>query len=330
MKKILIYDIAAEYGGAVSILNYYYQLHKQDKSNQYVYILSSYHLSNTDNIQVINIPVVKKSWFHRLWFDFVGVKKYLKQYDFDECISLQNTVVPCFKKKQTLYCHNALPYAEYRYSIIENKKLWLYQNIIGKLFNISARRADSIIVQTEWMKKALIKCGVYGDKISVQFPVVEIPQGYMYRKQKTVHFLYPANGADFKNHKVIVDACSELLSRGIYDFSVTFTLNGNESRSVAELFERTRKENIPINWIGMIERASLFDYYTKSVLVFPSFIETVGLPLYEASKVGCPILVADCAYSRDVVGSYDKIKFFNYNDAKRLADYMVQEINSRQ
>ena len=35
--RILVYDVAAENGGAVTVLNWFYGIHKEDKENQYVY-----------------------------------------------------------------------------------------------------------------------------------------------------------------------------------------------------------------------------------------------------------------------------------------------------
>ena len=52
--------------------------------------------------------------------------------------------------------------------------------------------------------------------------------------------------------------------------------------------------------------------------VFPSYIETIGLPLLEARSVGARILAADCRYARDLVGDYQKAEFFEMFDAERL------------
>ena len=91
--RILVYDVAAENGGAVTVLNWFYGIHKEDKENQYVYLLGKHTLENTDNITVINVPEVK-TWLHRLWFDYIGVKKYLCDYKIEQILSLQNTDIP--------------------------------------------------------------------------------------------------------------------------------------------------------------------------------------------------------------------------------------------
>ena len=62
------------------------------------------------------------------------------------------------------------------------------------------------------------------------------------------------------------------------------------------------------------------------MLLFPSYIETVGLPVYEAKSLGCPILVSDCAYARNIVNNYNKAEFFSWNDEKALAELMKKYI----
>ena len=73
-------------------------------------------------------------------------------------------------------------------------------------------------------------------------------------------------------------------------------------------------------------RTQLFEQYASSVLVFPSYIETIGLPLLEARSVGAPILAADCLYARDGVGDYERVKFFETFDSEALSRLMKQKI----
>ena len=168
--RILVYDVAAENGGAVTVLNWFYGIHKEDKENQYVYLLGKHTLENTDNITVINVPEVKKTWLHRLWFDYIGVKKYLCDYKIEQILSLQNTDIPFCKLPQTVYIHNALPFSEHRFSIDEDKKLWIYQNLIGSMIKQSIKRANIVIVQTNWMKNEVVRqTGISETKVRSYF-----------------------------------------------------------------------------------------------------------------------------------------------------------------
>lgn len=73
-------------------------------------------------------------------------------------------------------------------------------------------------------------------------------------------------------------------------------------------------------------RTQLFEQYASSVLVFPSYYETIGLPLLEARSVGAPILAADCLYARDGVGDYERAEFFEALNEKALCDLMRKVI----
>jgi glycosyltransferase involved in cell wall biosynthesis len=325
--NIMVYDIAAENGGAVSVLNYFYERHKNDKANHYYYMLSVLHLDENDNITVINVPKIKNSWISRLAFDYVGVKKYLKKYGIDEVISLQNTIIPCFKGKQTVYEHNALPFSEYRFSLREDRKMWIYQNIIAKFMIHAVKRADHVIVQTEWMKEAVDRrVKGAGEKTEIQFPKVGIPKGYRYKKTDKPIFFYPANGARFKNHRVVIEACEALKKDGYENYEVVFTLNGDETDEISKLYKISTDENLPVRWVGTLPREDVFGWYEKSALVFPSYIETVGLPIYEAENTGSPMILANCEYAKCVAKDYARAAYFDYDDAGALTELMAEYI----
>lgn len=321
--NIAVVDVAAESGGATSILKYFYEQHRQDKNNHYVYLLSVYHMEETDNITVINIPQVKKGWGSRLYFDFFGVNWYLKKYRIDEVLSLQNTIIPRFRGKQTVYEHNALPFAEYRFSLFEDRRMWIYQNVIGKFMIYAIKNANHVIVQTEWMKNAIAKkVPSARKKIEVCFPKVAIPKEYQYKNVGKKIFFYPANDAKFKNHRLVVDACRILKNIGYQDYSVVFTLKGNETKEISELYEDSLEEELNVEWVGQLPQETVYKFYESSILVFPSYIETVGLPIYEAILVGCPVLLADCQYAHSVANGYEKVQYFDYRNADELARCM--------
>ncbi len=327
--NVLVYDVAAESGGAVSILEYYYEMHSKDKKNHYYYVLSTYHLDKRDNITVIKVPFVKKSWFHRIWFDRVGSRKMLKRFRIDQVLSLQNLMLPSFKGKQTIYVHNALPFSEYRFGLREDPKMWVYQNIIGRMMFRSIKKADKVIVQTKWMKNVISRKCRCGDKVEVSFPEVSIPQGVAYRGDVgTARFFYPANESKFKNHRVIIDACKKLVSSGYTDFEVVFTLTGHENDHVSQLRREAEESGVHVMWKGLLPRDEVFRNYESSVLVFPSYIETVGLPIYEAMKVGCPIIVTNCRYAKAITKGYDNKASFDHDDADQLAEIMKKHIRA--
>ena len=90
-----------------------------------------------------------------------------------------------------------------------------------------------------------------------------------------------------------------------------------------------KNKNLNINWIGTLDYAEVIGMYEKSVLLFPSYVETFGLPLKEARTVGAPILAADMPFSREILDGYDKVKYFGYKDHKLLSKLMSDCILKR-
>lgn len=179
------------------------------------------------------------------------------------------------------------------------------------------------------MKRACVeKLKVDAEKIEVMPPKIniEVKKYFEPSEESFSTFFYPASGIDFKNHKAIVDACLKLQEAGIENFRVIFTLKGDENGNVRQLDKKVKDHGLPIEFIGSISRQEVFDCYSKSVLVFPSYIETVGLPLFEAKRHRAPIIASDCAFSHEVLEGYDIVRFFNPFDSGELKEEMSNAI----
>lgn len=327
--NIMVFDVPAESGGALSVLKYFYSEYKADENNNYIFVVSKPEMKEAHNIKVLRYPWIKKSWLHRLYFDSLIAPKLIREHEVDEVLSLQNVIIPHTKIKQTVYVHNSLPFAEYRFSIIENRLLWIYQNILSKGIFKSIKNANKVIVQTQWMKKACVeRLNINSEKIEVMPPKIniEVIKHFIPTKESLSTFFYPASGVEFKNHKVIVDTCLEMKKLGIHNYKVIFTLKGDENKKISDLYKKVKEQGVPIDFIGSISRDIVFEYYSNTVLIFPSYIETVGLPLIEAKLHGTPILVSDCAFSHEILEGYDKVEYFNPFNSSELTKEMCKMI----
>ncbi|ERJ10939.1 glycosyltransferase [Haloplasma contractile] len=328
--KIMVFDVPAESGGALTILKQYYDAAIKDKDSEWIFVVSTPNLNEYENIKVLNYPWIKKSWFHRLYFDNFVAHKLVENYDVDEVLSLQNILVPKVKIRQTLYLHQSLPFAEKRYGVTENFKFWVYQNIISKMIFKSIRKADKVIVQSKWIIDAVIKkTRISKKKLVLKQPEikVEIKKQYKPSKSNIKLFFYPAGSMIYKNHDAIVKACKLLHDKKINNFKVVFTLNGYENSHISSLKAFIDNENLPIDFIGMISIEKVYDFYSKSVLLFPSFIETFGLPLLEAKMHQTPIIASDCAFSREILDDYNRVEFFDPFNSVNLSEKMLTLLN---
>lgn len=319
--KTMIFNLAAEKDGALTILNQYYNAAAKDTTNKSIFVVSTPKLKVLENVEILNYPWVKKSWFHRLFFDKFIASKLVRKYKPDEVLSLQNVIVPGVKVKQTLYLHQALPFVEKKFKITENFKFWVYQNIISKMIIKSIRKADIVIVQTKWIKDAAIKkTHVNAEKFLLKKPDLNIEVKKVYEQQSVSKkiFFYPATCFEYKNHMAIVDAILKMSKLDRNKIEVVFTFNGSENKLAQNIYKICTDEMLPIKFVGNLNISEVYDLYSKSILIFPSYIETLGLPILEAKAHECPIIVSDCAFSKELLVDYDKVIYFDPFDSDKL------------
>jgi len=328
--RIAVFDVAAESGGALSVLQDFYNDFRNDPDNTYIFFVSKPELESCANIDVLRYPWIKTSWLHRLYFDYFCAGRLSERHHADQILSLQNVIVPFAKVPQTLYLHNSLPFVDYRFRLTENPLLWIYQNIISRSIFASLRSASHVIVQTKWMKAACVaRLKIDPDKIEVRPPKIFVQAKTFFRYDETSRrtFFYPASAYVFKNHAIIIKACLNLKKRGIEDYKVILTIRGDENKAVAELHQIVKKYDLPVDFLGPITRDEVFDLYTKTVLLFPSFVESSPLPLSEAMLHGGVILASDYPFSREVLTDYPNARLFDPFNVENLANELASSIS---
>lgn len=319
--RIVVNDIAASYGGAMSILKQFYNYIKyNDDKNEWIFILSGNYLEETERIKIVLNTDVKKSGLHKLWFDFFSGRNFINNLNPDLVLSLQNIITFGVKAPQIVYIHQSIPFqSEKKFSFFKSNEraIAIIQYLIGWVIKLSAKKADKIIVQTNWMKEAVLKSIKQSDKQCL----VALPDVQKFDDTIDIslekRFFYPTNCEIYKNIDIIVKACDILNRSGIDDYTVDLTLSENFI------------EHKNINNIGRLDFNQMFNAYRTSVLVFPSYIETVGLPLLEAKQVGTLIFAADCMYSKEVLSDYPNAYFFDYKNPSRLANLMSDYLSGK-
>ena len=142
-------------------------------------------------------------------------------------------------------------------------------------------------------------------------------------------FLYPAFPRIFKNFEVICEAVKILEGKNIMDFTVYLTIDGSENLYSKKLFEKYKNLK-NVKFLGLLKRNELMKYYKISEnIIFPSKLETWGLPISEAKVFGKNILLADLEYARETLGNYENVMFFEPDEAKELAKKMEILINGK-
>lgn len=314
--------LPAEKGGALSILNMYYEKSLLDISNEYIFCVSNVNLKSSKNIEVLKFPWVKKSWLHRLFFDKCYFRKIVKNLEYNQVLSLQNSYIEGAKSPQIIYLQQSLQFSSFHFQFLRNPKMWLYQKYINYMIPISLRKASKIIVQTNWMKnKCIEKYGLPMDIIEVEKPVnLSIEVKCEYESTNKLNFLYPAEPLEYKNHIVILKTLKLIKKFEDFDVNVIFTFKGDENRFAKYLKKEAIKSDLPVTFSGRRPINEIYELYTKSVLLFPSLVETVGLPLIEAKKFKSPIIASGLDFTREVLGEYELLYCFDPLDPNDLLE----------
>lgn len=319
--KIVVNDIAADSGGVLSVLKDFYQyIRDNDTGNEWYFLVGGNFIQQTERIHVIELPQVKKNYLKRLSFDFLTGKSLINSLNPDVVFSLQNTITFGVSAPQVVYEHQPLPFQSVKnYSFLKSseRRMAMYQHLIGKVIIQSVKHASKVIVQTEWMREAVSEKGhIPVSRIVKIAPNVEdlghfrvdIPRRYEL-------FFYPTSAVPYKNISCICDAAALLEERGM-SFEVRVTVP-------------EQKEQSHISWIGQVAREEVMHQFCEATLVFPSYIETFGYPLVEAAQMGAIVLAADLPFAHEVLGSYENAYFFDPFDPKALADLMEQVITGK-
>lgn len=333
--KILIYDVAAEDGGGLQVLKTFYHdvVEKSSNDIQWVFAVSQNVMENAKNVRIERYEKPKKSWVHRIIFENYDFPKILKKENPDLVISLQNMPVKRYSGRQFVYLHQSLQFCPKKFSffISEERGLAIRQRIICNIYKNALPRSEHIFVQTKWIKEATMKWLHWQEDRITVVPVGVNTTKVSKQPYKGIHsrtFFYPARAEMYKNHEVILKACQKLVERGVEDFKVLFTVSRNDGIYAQKLMEASI--GLPIEFIGTVQFDNMWDYYSKTIMLFPSYLETCGLPLLEARAAGSWIIASDMPFSHEALDTYWNKDFFKYDDPEELADCMIAILNGKE
>ena len=313
--RIVVNDIAASEGGALTILKSFYDFVSQlDDGNEWIFLLGGPVVKATPRIRTIEFPKVKASHLRRLVFDLFTGRRLIRRLRPDVVFSLQNTFTYWLKCPQVIYVHQPLPFQDVkRYSLLrpEERSAALIQHGLGLVIRRSIATSDHTIVQTNWMREAVLEqVAIEPDRITNVLPDFEDLSGFASDVPASAgSFFYPTSASTYKNNGLVCEASRLLKKRGVHD--VTVEITADPPAGCPEIVA-----------LGRIPRAEVLIKLARSTLIFPSLIETYGLPLAEARALGSLVLAADLPYAREVLDGYENAYFFDPMSPKELADLM--------
>ena len=300
-KSILLYAPNINSGGGLVLLKILLESWDQDdKLGLILDYRARLKLDDAIKNKINFIYFVKKNIFSRIYSEIILMYKSLNYYE----ILCFHNIPPLFSKpeKLTIFIQNRL--------LIDNSiningiTLRFYIYIQKLLIKYNTPKNVNFIVQSSSMKN-LLYCFL-GDKNKAAkirvLPFFNLQLKPTLANQKLsaeTSLIYPSEGYEYKNHLNLLQAWVLLADEGIFPI-LYLTISPNNKQLLEHIDMLNNRFNLKIINLGQVEHTKLIEFYGKvSALIFPSKVESFGLPLYEASMLGIPIIASELDYTRD-------------------------------
>ncbi|HEY6974670.1 MAG TPA: glycosyltransferase [Chitinophagaceae bacterium] len=284
-------------------------------------------ICENDDLKIMEYSYPKRSWFLRIWFEYVHcyfISKKIKAYLW---FALHDITPNVKSNNKAVYCHNPAPFYQLSLRDAWIEKSLIFFNFFYSLFyHINIRSNKYVVVQQQWIRYEFEK------RYKIKNTVVSYPDVQISETIKADHvagskfvFFYPALPRVFKNFETVLDAC-KILEKLDNDFEMILTFDGSENKYAAKLVKKY-KHLASVKFIGAKKREDIIHLYQKSsCLVFASKLETWGLPITEMKLLNKPIIVAKCKYAYETAGDYEKACFFEPMNALQLSELMKKAL----
>ena len=284
------------------------------------------------NIKFIEFKKIRYSYFHRLFYEYIyyyylSIK--LKPFLWFSINDISSNII---SERRVVYCHNPSPFRTLQVrDLLDQPKLFFFTIFYKYIYKINLKKNNYVIVQQNQIKEIFSKTfNLQLNKIITAIPNIDnfdiINFNINTSKDHKV-FFFPTFPRPFKNIEVICDAILILRNQNLTNFEVIITIDGTENGYSSRIVNKYKYIN-QVKFIGSIKRESVFDYYNNvDYLLFPSKLETWGLPITEFKKLKKPMIVSNLSYALETVGKYDKVNFFNPDNPNELALHMMNYIN---
>jgi len=343
VKTIIVNDVAASTSGALSILRQFLaelKNNKMAKSYRWVVFVSNDLVNefNGDHIEIVRVDA--KKWRKRIWWDTYGICKWLQDRDIKPllAVSLMSVGFRRLHTPQVLYMHQPLPFGDFKEFKAFELKARFYRWAIWKWMKSTIRKDSTIIVQTNWMKEAVSsKLRIPHSQIHVIKPEVKplSKPEIEHSDLACYHLFYPAvPGVSYKNHELLIRMLAIMKEKNLQLYSkitLSFTCKPNDNRVTKYYYRLCKKLSVDerIEWKGYLNKDKMLREYIESdIVLFPSKLETFGLPLIEAASLGKPVFVLDKPYAHDVLEGYGGVRYLE-DEPARWAEKLEETLVTR-
>ena len=256
-----------------------------------------------------NFVVINNSITDRIKFYKLNKKNYTKVLCFANTPPPVKLKVPAYT-----YFHNQKLLEAHKQKFKKDYfKLYL-KYLVVRLFN---NNTDYYIVQTPHMVHELTSLGLKDKAHCLTIPFYDdrkYLKGHIpFADRVKDEFVFISNPSPQKNYPTLLDAWEYLLGKG-FTPRLHVTIDDTAPQLLLRMEELVSKGVRITNHVYLDPREL---YFNCPYLIFPSLMETLGLPLVEAVDSGMKVLASDLGYVHDVIvpsltfAPFDKVSIAN-------------------
>jgi phenylacetate-CoA ligase len=298
---------------------------------------------STANIRVQVLP--KMSWWRRLWWDQVSVRRILKRECANVLFSSANFGMLFCPVGQLLLVQTVIYSSSLYRSFMKTHSLRERMSFVLRrwLFHLSIRNADIVMVPSQAaLRDVTTELGGTDPRFVINPYGIRNPESNNGRSSSpggqaenggTVRLGFVSVYYEHKNLLTLLKSMPLLNISGDGDqpqFILSTTVDPGKGNCVSSHLRREelRLTSLPevkrwIRFTGLLnENETEALYRDLDIFVFPSVVESFGFPLLEAMAYALPIVASDTPVNREICG--DAARYFSPFDAEALASEIRQ------
>jgi hypothetical protein len=321
---VVVSAVAAVSGGPFTILRQAVAEARGFRGGNFVFVVHDARLWQAGgNVRFVGLPWARRSYLHRVLAEYVWFPVLARRWRPEVWLSLLDTTPPVSARRQAVYCQNPLPYwrpnlTDSRFHPFEVLRSFTY----GLVYRAFARRNDHIVGQLPWFTEFIGQyMRVPKERWVVVSPRTERPQpdpraidGSVLAEppHELLECVYVALPRVFKNFEEAIDLCDQ---PGV---GLTLTISGDENRYSRHVRAHARARQSTARFRGHLSHAaSLATMTNADVVLFPSKLETFGLPIQEAIDLERTLVLPVRPWTVAVAGRYERAFFYRSLDEGR-------------
>ena len=347
--KIVLNAVSAKMGGAATYMkNLARELASLKLEDEFIFFVPEEQARAirglAPNMRVIATEIGSASFWKRLWFDQVTLRRWVKRERVDLLFSTANFAMFACPCRQVLLVRNVLHFSElYRTRILSQKAFSakLNDGLRRWLIVQSVKWADAVITPSQAMLDELRRYVQAPDtKVSVNHYGITGGLSHLpieqraNEEQREWRLFFSSLYAEHKNLRTLLQAFILLQKGGVFCRLLTSAdPNWKAARAtstwkedVALLQDERLKRSVEFTGILNSEQMTV-RYKTADLFIYPSAIESFGHPLIEAMVAGLPIVAADTKINRELC--QDAALYFDVFNADDCADKITQALSDK-